>query len=52
MSEDQARRQELVNKFPDVDQHFQAIKGEIYEPQVERLGETKQEQKERAKKPT
>lgn len=51
MSEDQARRQELANKFPEMEQHFQAVKEEIYEPQIERLGETNKEQKERAKEP-
>lgn len=51
-SKDKARREELANKFPEVDQHFQEIKKEIYEPQIERLGETKKEQKNRAKNPT
>ncbi|MEA4902542.1 hypothetical protein [Desulfitobacterium sp.] len=49
MSKDESRRQELVNKFPDVDEHFQEIKKESYEPQIERLGETTKEQKQRAK---
>jgi hypothetical protein len=52
LSKDESRREELINKFPDVDEHFQAIKQEIYEPQVERLGETKKEQKQRAQNPT
>ncbi|AHF07855.1 hypothetical protein [Desulfitobacterium metallireducens] len=49
MSKDEARREELTHKFPDVDQHFQEIKKEIYEPQIDRLGETKKEQKGRDK---
>jgi type VI protein secretion system component VasA len=48
LSQDQSRRQELANKFPEVEQHFQEIKQEIYEPQIERLGETTKEQKKRA----
>lgn len=45
MSENEARREELANKYPEVEQHFQEIKQEISEPQIEHLGETKKEQK-------
>lgn len=45
MSKDKKRREELANKYPEVEQHFQEIKNEMYEPQVERLGETEKEQK-------
>lgn len=45
MSNDETRRKELANKYPEVEQHFQEIKNEMYEPQVERLGETEKEQK-------
>lgn len=47
--EDKSRREELANKFPEMDQRFQEIKQEINEPQIERLGETTKEQKQRAK---
>lgn len=43
------RRDMLAQKYPEVEEHFQEIKSEIYEPQVERLGETNKEQKKRAK---
>lgn len=43
------RRDMLAQKYPEVEEHFQEIKNEIYEPQVERLGETNKEQKKRAK---
>ncbi|AFM00325.1 hypothetical protein Desde_1936 [Desulfitobacterium dehalogenans ATCC 51507] len=52
MSKDKARREELANKFPEMDQRFQEIKSEINEPQIERLGETLEEQRKRAKNPT
>ncbi|WP_407306801.1 hypothetical protein [Desulfosporosinus sp. SB140] len=47
MSKNESRREVLTNKYPEVEQHFQDIKDEMYEPQVERLGETKKEQKKR-----
>ncbi|WP_170932745.1 hypothetical protein [Desulfosporosinus sp. FKB] len=47
MSKDKARREELAAKYPEAEQHFQNIKQEMYEPQIERLGETKKEQKQR-----
>lgn len=47
MSKDEARRKVLADKYPDVEQHFQDIKQEMFEPQIERLGETKKEQKKR-----
>lgn len=49
MSKDEARRKVLANKYPEVEQHFQEIKQEIFEPQIERLGETTKEQKQRTK---
>ncbi|MGE4273400.1 MAG: hypothetical protein ACRKFN_05030 [Desulfitobacterium sp.] len=39
-----ARREELANKFPEMDQRFQEIKSEINGP-LERLGDTAKEQK-------
>lgn len=48
MSKDEARRKVLADKYPEVEQHFQNIKQEMYEPQIERLGETNKEQKQRA----
>ncbi|AFM41966.1 hypothetical protein Desaci_3059 [Desulfosporosinus acidiphilus SJ4] len=47
MSKNKTRRDELAQKYPEVEQHFQNIKQEMNEPQIERLGETKKEQKER-----
>lgn len=47
MSKDEARRKVLADKYPEVEQHFQDVKKEIYEPHIERLGETKKEQKQR-----
>jgi hypothetical protein len=49
LSEDEARRKLLANKYPQTEEHFQEIKEEIYEPQIERLGETLKEQKRRTK---
>lgn len=43
------RRDMLAKKYPEVEEHFQEVKKEIYEPQIERLGETNKEQKKRAK---
>ncbi len=43
----ETRRDILSDKFPQMEQHFQEIKKEIYEPQIERLGETKETQKQR-----
>jgi hypothetical protein len=48
LSKDESRREVLADKFPEVEEHFQEIKQEIYEPQIERLGETTNEQKKRA----
>lgn len=49
-NEDEAtRRKNLANKFPEMEQHFEELKKEIYEPQVERLGETKKEQNQRTR---
>ncbi|WP_425802391.1 hypothetical protein [Desulfitobacterium sp. Sab5] len=37
------RREMLAKKYPEAEEHFQEIKKEIYEPQIERLGETNKE---------
>lgn len=47
MSKDEARRKVLADKYPEVEQHFQNIKQGMNGPQIERLGETKKEQKQR-----
>ena len=44
MSKNETRREVLAVKYPDVEQKFQDLKQEEYEPYVERLGETKKEQ--------
>ncbi len=49
MSKDESRRKVLADKYPEVEQHFQEIKQEIYEPQVERLGQTIKEQKQQTR---
>lgn len=49
MSKDETRRKVLANKFPEMEEHFQEIKNEMYEPQIERLGETKKEQNQQTK---
>ncbi|WP_337984364.1 hypothetical protein [Dehalobacter sp. DCM] len=41
MTKNSDRRKDLADKFPQMEQKFQEVKNEIYEPQVERLGETK-----------
>lgn len=47
MSKDESRRKVLADKYPEVEQHFQEIKQGIYEPHIERLGQTNKEQKQR-----
>ena len=48
-NKDETRREILADKFPQMEQHFQEIKKEINEPQIERLGETKKEQSRRTR---
>lgn len=48
MSKDETRKQALANKYPEMDQHFQEIKQDAYEPHIERLGETKKKQKQQS----
>lgn len=38
---------QIKDKYPQMVQKFEEIKKEVYEPQIERLGETKGEQKQR-----
>lgn len=40
-----SRRDYLAEKYPEVEQHFQDIKQEINEPQIDHLGETTKKQK-------
>lgn len=47
MSKNESRREALADKYPEVEEHFQEIMKEVHEPQIERLGETNKEQKER-----
>ncbi len=53
-NKDEARRAvsanklgQIKDKYPQMAQKFEAIKNEVYEPQLERLGETKKEQNQR-----
>lgn len=43
-NKDDTRREVLANKFPEMEQHFQELKKQAYEPKVERLGQTDKEQ--------
>lgn len=43
MSKNESRRKELADKFPEMDQHFQELKKQDYEPKIERLGQAKKE---------
>ena len=43
----ETKREVLANKYPQTAQHFEEVKKEAYEPQIERLGQTKGEQKQR-----
>jgi hypothetical protein len=38
---------QIKDKYPQMAQKFEEIKKEVYEPQIERLGETKIEQNQR-----
>jgi len=53
-NKDEARRKvsasklgQIQDKYPQMVQKFEEIKKEVYEPQIERLGETKGEQSQR-----
>jgi len=53
---DEARREvsaselgQINDKYPQMVQKFEELKNEVYEPQIERLGETKTEQNQRTK---
>ena len=48
-NKDETRRDVLADKYPEIDQNFKEIKEEAYEPQIERLGQIKEEQRQRAK---
>ena len=39
--------EQIKDKFPQMVQKFEGIKKEVYEPPIERLGETKEEQNHR-----
>ncbi|WP_199241763.1 hypothetical protein [Desulfosporosinus sp. Sb-LF] len=44
---DETKRKVLADKHPQMEQHFQEIKKQAYEPQIERLGQTDKEQNQR-----
>ncbi|MCO1603412.1 hypothetical protein [Desulfosporosinus nitroreducens] len=44
-NKDESGREVLAEKFPEMDQHFQELKKQSYEPKIERLGQTKKEQR-------
>lgn len=44
LSTNNPRRETLANKYPEMEQHFQEIKKDMYKPKIDRLGETKEEQ--------
>jgi hypothetical protein len=48
---DETRREILADKFPQMDQKFKEVEKEVFEPQIERLGKTSKEQKQRSKQP-
>jgi len=48
-NKNESRREALSNKFPEMDQHFEELKKQDYEPKIEHLGETKKEQRTRSK---
>lgn len=41
----ESKREALADKFPDMDQRFEELKKQAYEPKIERLGQTKKEQR-------
>ncbi|SDH80706.1 hypothetical protein [Desulfosporosinus hippei] len=46
----ESRRENLADKFPEMDEHFQELKKQDYEPKIERLGQTKKDQRARTEK--
>lgn len=44
---DEPRRDVLADKYPNMEQHFEEIKDQAYEPKIERLGQTDKEQTQR-----
>jgi hypothetical protein len=51
LSNEETRREVLANKYPEMEQHFQEVKKGIYEPPIERLGQTTKEQKQEGLEP-
>lgn len=45
---DEARREVLEDKFPEMAEHFQELKEQANERKIERLGDTKKEQRTRS----
>lgn len=43
-NKDETRREVLADKFPEMEQHFEELKKQDYEPKIERLGQTNKEQ--------
>lgn len=41
------KSEEIKDKYTEMEQRFEAVKKEAFEPQIERLGETKGEQNQR-----
>lgn len=46
-NKDETRREVLADKYPEMEQHFEELKKQAYEPKIERLGQTKGEQNQR-----
>ncbi len=44
-NENETRREVLADKYPELDQNFQELKEQAYEPKIERLGQTTKEQR-------
>ena len=44
-NKDESRREVLADKFPEMQEHFEGLKKQAYEPKIERLGQTKKEQR-------
>lgn len=47
-NKDDTRGEVLADKFPEMEQHFQELKKQAYEPKVERLGQTDKQQTKQA----
>lgn len=43
--QDESRREVLADKYPEMEQHFEQLKKQAFEPKIERFGETKKEQR-------